>query len=67
MTNEEDLGKIRMLLLEAIIDKGKAILDDISDSAHRSIYMLNFSDEKIKDAIRIIDSIIQSLQGSVNK
>lgn len=56
-----DLNKARTYLLEALIDRGKAIPDNVSEPGQRAIHMFNFNDEKIKDAIRIIDSLIQDL------
>ena len=67
MMGEENLSKARTYLLEALLDRGKAIPNNVSEPGLRSIYMFKFADEKIKDAIRIIDKLIQSSASSARK
>ena len=64
MTDIKELSKARMFLLEALIDRGKAIPDNVHEPGMRGVHMLRFNDEKIKSALRIIDDIIR---GSASK
>ena len=65
--SEENLNKIRTYLIEALLNRGKAIPNNVSMPGLRGIHMLNFVDDKIKDAIGVLDKMIQSSASTVRE